>query len=49
MEDELGNALRVTGRVGDGNGAALRDAEEGEALQLKRVDHRLEVPHERLE
>ena len=39
----------VTGGVGDGDGATLRDAEEWEAVEAGGVHHRLQVADPRLE
>ncbi len=43
------DALGVADRVRDGDGPALRDAEEGKTIEPGGVDHRLEIAHPRVE
>ena len=49
VEDELADALGMPHRIGDRERAALRDAEQREALEPRRVDHAFEIAHEGLE
>ena len=48
-EDQPADALRVAGGVGDGHRAALRHAQQREALEARGVDDGFEVSHPRLE
>jgi hypothetical protein len=49
VEDEVAHALRMAYRVSDGGGGTLRHAEQREAVQLRRVDHRFQVAYPGLE
>lgn len=42
---QMADALGIAHGIFDGDGAALRMAEQREALEARRVDHRLEVAH----
>ena len=42
----MADALRMPHRIGDRDRAALRNAEQGEALEAGRFDHTFEVAHE---
>ena len=45
----MADALGMAHRIGDGHGAALRDAEQREPVEAGRLDHALEVAHEGVE
>src|SRR6185437_5322535 len=49
VQDEAAHALGMAKRVRDRDGAALRDAEQGEAVQLQVVDDGLEIADPGLE
>src|SRR5262249_27473077 len=43
VDDQMGQALGMAMRIADGDGAALRQADQGKSLEARAVDHRLEV------
>ena len=45
----MAHALRMPGRIGDGDGPALGDAEQRKPLEAERVHHGLEIPDPGLE
>lgn len=49
VQDKLVDPIGVLGRIGERDGGALRDAEQGDALKLLGVDHRPQIAHEGLE
>ena len=49
VEDEVGDPLGMPGRVDERDRRALRDAEQREAIEARRVDDRLEVGDPRLD
>src|SRR5216684_2825785 len=49
IQDEVAHSLRMPDRIGDGDGATLRDPQQRKPLQAIGVNDALEITHERLE